>query len=171
MEFVMSIAQSINHQDRLLTINIQRDGEVLNALPGVHVSPCYLDPDNGVWVIYARFEPGTLLPRHFHTGVVHFFTTKGSWNYIESPEDVQTAGSYLFEPAGSIHTFSSTEGAEGFMVIEGANVNLNEDDSLMFIMDAGWIEKTLHAVAKETGQKLPTYFKPGAVHFSEDGTK
>ncbi|MHA3981699.1 2,4'-dihydroxyacetophenone dioxygenase family protein [Acinetobacter venetianus] len=158
----MSIFQSIKHQDALLTINTKRDGEIKNALPGVHVSPCYLDADNGVWVIYARFDAGTLLPRHFHTGVVHFFTTAGSWNYVEYPDDVQTAGSYLFEPAGSIHTFSSEQGTEGFMVIEGANINLNDDDSLMFIMDAGWIERTLHAVAQQTGQNMPRYIKPGA---------
>jgi 2,4'-dihydroxyacetophenone dioxygenase len=93
MEFVMSIAESIKHQDRLLTINTHRDGEIKNALPGVHVSPCFLDPDNGVWVLFARFDAGTILPRHFHTGVVHFYTTAGSWNYVEYPEDVQTAGS------------------------------------------------------------------------------
>ncbi len=46
-DFVMSIAQSVKHQDRLLTINM-KDGEIKNALPGVHVSPCFLDPDNGV---------------------------------------------------------------------------------------------------------------------------
>ncbi|MFN3290597.1 MAG: 2,4'-dihydroxyacetophenone dioxygenase family protein [Acinetobacter sp.] len=157
----MSIAQSVKHQDRLLTINI-KEGEIKNALPGVHVTPCFLDPDNGVWVIHARFEPGTILPRHFHTGVVHFYTTAGSWHYVEYPEDVQTAGSYLFEPAGSIHTLATPEGAEGFMMVEGANVNLNDDDSLMFIMDSGWIERTLHAVAQQTGQKMPRYIKPGS---------
>ncbi len=46
------------------------------------------------------------------------------------------------------------------MVINGANVNLNDDDSLMFIMDAGWIERTLHAVTQHTGQKMPRYIKP-----------
>lgn len=153
----------INEQDRLLTINHRRDGEVKNALPGVHVTPMFLDRNKGVWVIYARFEPGTRLPRHYHSGVVHFYTTAGSWGYIEHPEDLQTAGSYLYEPAGSIHTFESKEGAEGFMVIEGANVNLNEDGSLMFIMDAGWIEQTLTAVAAATGQKLPAYIRPGDV--------
>lgn len=158
----MSFQGKINHQDKLLTINLNTGGEVVNALPGVHVKPCFLDPENGVWVIYARFDPGTLLPRHFHTGVVHFYTTKGSWNYVEHPDDKQTAGSYLYEPGGSIHTFESVEGAEGFMVIEGANVNLNDDGSLMFIMDAGWIEQTLHEVSKASGQSLPRYIKPGA---------
>ena len=54
------------------------------------------------------------------------------------------------------------------MVINGANVNLNDDDSLMFIMDAGWIERTLHAVTQHTGQKMPRYIKPGSdVVFSD----
>ena len=79
-----------------------------------------------------------------------------------------TVGSYLFEPAGSIHTLATPEGAEGFMVINGANVNLNDDDSLMFIMDAGWIERTLYVVAEHTGQKMPRYIKPGSdVVFSD----
>ena len=72
---------------------------------------------------------------------MHFYTTAGTWGYVEHPEDLQTAGSYLYEPAGSIHTFETKEGAEGFMIVEGANVNLNDDGSLMFIMDAAWIEQ------------------------------
>ncbi len=160
----MALQAVIKEQDRLLTINHNRDGEIKNALPGVHVTPCFLDRDKGVWALYARFEPGTILPRHYHSGTVHFYTTKGSWAYLEHPEDVQTAGSYLYEPAGSIHTFHSKEGTEGFFIVEGANVNLNEDDSLMFIMDAGWIEDTVNAVAKATGQKIPRYIRPqGAV--------
>lgn len=159
----MAFEAVINEQERLLTINHNRDGEVKDALPGVHVTPMYLDREKGIWVIYARFEPGTRLPKHYHSGVVHFYTTKGSWAYVEHPEDVQTAGSYLFEPAGSIHTFESKEGTEGFMLVEGANVNLNDDDSLMFIMDAGWIEDTLRAVAKASGTTLPAYIRPGGV--------
>ena len=159
----MALDAVIKEQDRLLTLNHNTDGEIVNSLPGVHTTPLYLDTNKGIWVVYARFEPGTVLPRHYHSGTVHFYTTKGSWAYVEHPGDVQTAGSYLYEPAGSIHTFETKEGTEGFMVVEGANVNLNEDGSVMFIMDAGWIEQTMHQVAKATGQKIPPYIKPGDV--------
>ena len=152
----------INEQQFLLTVNRHETGEVENALPGVHVTPCYLDTENGLWVLYARFDPGTILPKHFHTGTVHFYTTEGSWNYVEYPDDVQTAGSYLFEPGGSIHTFESRAGAEGFMVVNGANINFNDDGSFMNIMDAGWIEKLLHEVAQATDQEVPRYVKPRA---------
>jgi len=38
----MSLQAVINEQDRLLTVNI-KDGEIKNALPGVHVTPLFLD--------------------------------------------------------------------------------------------------------------------------------
>lgn len=161
----MSFHAFINEQDRLLTVNI-KDGEIKNALPGVHVTPLFLDANKGVWVLHARFDPNTRLPRHYHSGTVHFYTTAGTWGYVEHPEDLQTAGSYLYEPAGSIHTFETKEGAEGFMIVEGANVNLNDDGSLMFIMDAAWIEQAIVAAAMESGQKLPRYIKPGGIAYS-----
>ena len=149
-----------HHQDYLLTINRHKTGEVTNALPGVHVTPCFLDSEHGIWVIYARFDPGTVLPKHFHTGTVHFYTTAGSWHYVEYPDDVQTEGSYLFEPAGSIHTLRTDEGAEGFIMVNGANVNFNPDDTFMNIMDAGWIEMVLGEVAKAGGTSVPRYIRP-----------
>ncbi len=48
-------------------------------------------------------QPGVTIQRHKHTGEVLAFTIRGAWKYLEYPE-VNTAGSYLFEPAGSIHT-------------------------------------------------------------------
>jgi 2,4'-dihydroxyacetophenone dioxygenase len=55
----------------------------LPALEGVSLTPLFLDRENGVWVMYGRFAPGTVLPTHFHTGSVHFFTTKGRWAYSD----------------------------------------------------------------------------------------
>ncbi|QBR03963.1 2,4'-dihydroxyacetophenone dioxygenase family protein [Paraburkholderia pallida] len=156
------------HQPFLLTFNRHREGEIKDVVPGVHITPCFLDAEKGIWVIYARFEAGTVLPKHFHTGTVHFYTTAGSWNYVEYPDDVQTEGSYLFEPGGSVHTFSSKEGAEGFMVVEGSNVNFDENDNYLYIEDAGLIERVLHEVAKTTGQRMPRYIRPGrGAEFSE----
>jgi quercetin dioxygenase-like cupin family protein len=158
-----SALSDVNHQSYLLTINRHKGTEIRNALPGVHITPCFIDTENGLWVLFSRFEAGTLLPKHYHTGTVHFYTTAGSWAYVEYPDDVQTEGSYLYEPGGSIHTFESKEGAEGFMVVNGANVNFDVDGQFMNIMDAAWIENVLIRVAKETGQKLPRYIRPQAM--------
>ena len=160
----MALPDTITHQDHLLSVNINEQPSVNNPLDGYDVHPLFLDPENGTWVLYAKFPPGTLLPKHFHTGTVHFFTTKGSWHYLEYPEDVQTAGSYLYEPGGSVHTFAvpadATEDAEGFMVVSGSNVNFGEDDEFQNIMDAGSIEQGLLAMCEAMGNKPPRYIKP-----------
>jgi 2,4'-dihydroxyacetophenone dioxygenase len=167
----MVLPSPINHQDRLLTININDRPPVSDAIPGLHVHPLFLDSENGVWVLYAKFDPGTRLPMHFHTGVVHFFTISGAWNYVEYPDDVQTAGSYLFEPGGSIHTFEvqadASEQATGFMVVSGCNVNFMPDGTFINIMDAGWIESVMHAACAAQGRQVPRYIKPGKAVFSD----
>ena len=155
-------------QDFLLTVNRNKEKLIRNALPGVHVNPLFLDPENGIWVIYAHFDPGTLLPKHFHTGPVHFYTTAGSWAYVEHPDEVQTAGSYLYEPGSSVHTFESKEGAEGFMVVIGANINFHTDGSFMNIMDAGWIGDALKAACEANGHEVPKYIAPPGAQFSRN---
>ncbi len=67
----MALPDIINHQDFLLTIHTNDEKLIKNALPGVHIYPLMLDSENGVWVLRVLFEPGTVLPKHFHTGVVH----------------------------------------------------------------------------------------------------
>ena len=104
----MALPHPINHQDFLLTLNTLQEPIVQDALPGVHIWPLFLDAENGLWVLRARFDPGVTLPKHFHTGTVHFYTLGGSWHYLEYPNQPQTAGSYLYEPGGSIHTFHTT---------------------------------------------------------------
>lgn len=158
----MPLPETTTHQDRLLTVNIHdRDAPSMN---GVSLTPLFLDRENGVWVLYGKFAPGTVLPTHFHTGTVHFFTTKGRWNYKEYPEDPQTAGSYLYEPSGSIHTFSvpqdATEDAEGFMVVNGANVNFL-DGEYENITDAGSLEEMFAAFAQASGAEL-NFIRPGS---------
>jgi quercetin dioxygenase-like cupin family protein len=161
----MNLPEVITHQELLLTLNTEDETLIRDALPGVDINPLFLDPENGVWVIRARFKPGTTLPKHFHTGTVHFYTLSGVWHYLEYPDQPQTAGSYLYEPGGSIHTFhcpEDSEGADGFMVIHGANVNFDDEGNFVNIMDAGWIEQMVVAAARKQGIDKPRYFKPGA---------
>ena len=162
----MALPDPINHQEFLLTLDTSALPVVEQALPGVDVWPLFLDAENGVWVIRARFAPGTTLPTHFHTGTVHFYTLAGCWYYLEYPEQKQTAGSYLYEPGGSVHTFHCPEDsdgpADGFMVIQGCNVNFDEQGNFINIMDAGWIEKMIVEAARARGLGVPRYIRPGA---------
>ncbi|WP_298308129.1 2,4'-dihydroxyacetophenone dioxygenase family protein [uncultured Erythrobacter sp.] len=162
----MALPQAVNHQAELLTININVEEPVRNPVDGYDIQPLFLDPENGTWVLYARFPPGTKLPKHFHTGTVHFFTTKGTWNYIEYPDQQQVAGSYLYEPGGSIHQFcvpeDASESAEGFMVVSGANVNFDDEGNFQDITDAGAIEQAIIGICQMTNREVPRYISPGA---------
>ena len=170
----MTLPETIKHQDALLTLDTSQLPCVKGALPGVDIHPLFLDPENGLWVIRASFAPGVTLPMHFHTGTVHFYTLSGCWHYLEYPEDKQTAGCYLYEPGGSIHTFHTPEEnegpTEGIMVVAGANVNFDADGNYVNIMDAGWIEQAVLAAAEAQGMSPLRYIKPkrGAGFSDED---
>ena len=72
---------------------------------GIELQVLQIDVELGLWVIRNRFQPGCRVQTHKHTGSVFAFTNSGSWKYEEYPE-VNTAGSYLYEPAGSVHTLT-----------------------------------------------------------------
>jgi len=107
--------------------------------PGVELQLLQVDIPNGLWVIRNRFAPGTKVQKHKHTGQVFAFTQSGSWKYEEYPE-VNRAGSYLFEPAGSVHTLivpdTNTEVTDVWFAIYGANLNLDADGNVDLVIDA-----------------------------------
>jgi hypothetical protein len=159
------LPDAINPQDRLLTLNIHNEPaiDLDHLIPGMKLWPLFLDPENGVWTLYASYAPGTRLPKHFHTGAVHFFTTKGTWNYAEYPEDPQTAGSYLYEPPGTVHTFNIPEGGErveGFMVVSGVNVTFDDQGNYIGTDHAGSMEQIIIDCARRQGIDMPRYIRP-----------
>ena len=162
----MSLPTAINHQDRLLTLNINREPgiDLDHLIPGMKLWPLFLDPENGVWVLYASYAPGTALTKHFHTGAVHFLTTKGMWGYLEYPDDPQTAGSYLYEPPGTVHTFNipadADERVEGFMVVSGVNVTFDDAGNYLSTDHAGSMEQIIIECAKRQGIAMPRYIRP-----------
>ncbi len=99
-----------------------------------------VDLAQGVWVVRNRFEPDSTIQTHKHTGHVYAFTQTGSWHYLESPEAVNTAGSYLYEPAGSTHTLHVPATNDGptdvWFTIHGANLNLDENGQVEMVIDA-----------------------------------
>lgn len=107
---------------------------------GTQVQLLQVDLAQGIWIIRSKFAPGTRVQTHKHTGHVYAFTQSGSWHYLESPEAVNTAGSYLYEPAGSVHTLNVPETNEGetdvWFTIYGANLNLDEAGDVELVIDA-----------------------------------
>jgi len=72
---------------------------------------------------------------------------------------VNTAGSYLFEPAGSIHTLTVPETNEGltdvWFAIRGANLNLDDDGNVTSVVDAGGIRDFYFAMCEKMGLPRP----------------
>jgi 2,4'-dihydroxyacetophenone dioxygenase len=152
-------------QGELLTINANDNPLLRDALgPGVHFKPLRIDMEAGTWAVLAVLSPGARLPLHYHTGVAEGYTISGSWHYDEYPDQPQTAGSYLYEPAGSVHTFvcpeSNTEDTVIFIRVEGANINFTEDGQFHSVLDAVTI-RHLVSVMAEAQQALPVHFLGG----------
>lgn len=99
-----------------------------------------VDLNIGLWVVRTRFQPGYQVTKHYHTGSVFAVTLAGSWYYKEYPDYVNTAGSYLFEPAHSVHTLTvsedTTDVTDVWFAIYGSNVNVDENGNVLNITDA-----------------------------------
>ena len=153
----MALPEDFTHQDKLLTVDTNYSDFVEGLLmPGISVHPLMIDPFNGLWVLRVRFAPGLTLPLHFHTGTVHLYTMSGCWYYTEYPDQPQTAGSYLYEPGGSVHQFNTpadnTEDTDTILMVSGANVNFGDDGEYLGMMDSSMIKRWVDDGIKE--QKL-----------------
>jgi quercetin dioxygenase-like cupin family protein len=118
-----------------------------------------IDIDQSLWVIRTRFAPGMTVDTHKHTGSVLAFTLSGSWKYLEYPDAVNRAGSYLFEPAGSVHTLhvpaDNVELTDVFFAIHGANLNLDAAGNVTTVIDAGGIRDFYFAMCEADGHGRP----------------
>ena len=108
--------------------------------------------------VRVRLEPGATIQRHKHTGEVFAFTLAGAWKYLEYPE-VNTAGSYLFEPAGSIHTLHALKSNDGitdaWFAIRGANLNLDAAGNVESVLDAALALEIYTTRCREAGHPMP----------------
>lgn len=155
---------TVQSNTELLTLNV-KDSPIYKDIlvPGLDVQPLMLDPCNGTWVVRAYMAPGVKLPTHYHTGTVHLWTLSGRWNYVEHKDQPQIAGSYLFEPGGSVHTLEvpadNSEVTEMVMVVQGANVNFDDEGKYHSTMDASSIIAMIEGAIAERGLEPSVYIK------------
>lgn len=89
----------------------------------------------GLWIVENIFQAGYQVQRHKHTGPVYAYTTSGAWRYREYSY-VNRAGSFLYEPAGSIHTLQVLEDdTHVWFQIYGANLNLDAAGNVESVFD------------------------------------
>jgi quercetin dioxygenase-like cupin family protein len=154
-------------QGELLTVNIDQIPLLKDMVaPGIHVQTLRLDPEKGEWVILATMAPGCELPVHYHTGTAQVWTIQGRWEYKEYPNQPQVAGSYLYEPGGSVHTFycpaDNTEDTIALAWIEGAQVSFNEDGTFHSLNDAVAVQYLTETMSAAQGLGPVPYIRGGA---------
>jgi 2,4'-dihydroxyacetophenone dioxygenase len=112
----------------------------------------------GYFVVRLRGEPGRTIQRHKHTGEVFAFTVAGSWRYLEYPE-INVAGSFLYEPAGSVHTLhfpeTNTETTDVWFVLHGANLNLDAEGNVESVLDASAALAVYRDACRNAGLPAP----------------
>jgi len=123
------------------------DGSLLQLLQ--------VDLKQGLWVVRTKFQPGYTVDKHYHTGPVFAVTLDGSWYYKEYPDYVNRKGSYLFEPAHSVHTLTVPEDNEGktdvWFAVYGVNVNIDEKGNVTGIIDAPGLLAVYRALCEAQG--------------------
>ena len=109
------------------------------AYPGTWMRLMQADLDAGISVMAGRLPPGLEVGTHRHTGAVHMFTLSGAWGYREH-DYVNRAGSYLYEPPGSVHTLyvpaDNAELTETLTVIYGQTEYFGDDGEVAAVTNA-----------------------------------
>jgi 2,4'-dihydroxyacetophenone dioxygenase len=153
----MSIATPDSQQDTVRVVGAE-DAPWAETGMGVLLKVVRFDSQRGTWVIYNRFRPGVQLQTHRHTGSVDAFTSAGRWHYLEYDFYV-TAGSYLYEPANSVHTLhvpeDNQEDTDVCFIIEGALLNLAADGSVESVSDGPGTLAAYYALLEAQGDPRP----------------
>jgi quercetin dioxygenase-like cupin family protein len=114
-----------------------------------------VDAAEGLWIVENVFQAGFDVQTHRHTGPVFGYTTSGAWKYKEY-DYVNRAGSFLYEPAGSVHTLTVLEDdTRAWFHMYGANLNLRQDGTVESITDGATTLAAYYALCEMQGLPRP----------------
>jgi 2,4'-dihydroxyacetophenone dioxygenase len=138
---------------------------------GVNLQLLQADIEGGFFAVRIRFCAGTCLPPHKHTGCVHAFTLSGEWSYLEYADSPPNrAGSYLYEPPGSVHTLKVADHVQGytdvFFVIEGAMLILDPAGNVVAVLDAESHARDWPVALREQGVQVPEIIAGGQIGYA-----
>jgi hypothetical protein len=127
-------------------------------MEGLEVKMLRCNLSTGEYTLMVRYSGGDVdLPRHKHFGPVHAWTVQGTWGYLEY-DWVATTGSYVYEPAGSIHTLRAHATDEDVIVIyamSGGLIMLGPDDELWMMEDAATALERYQLALEQQGEQMP----------------
>jgi 2,4'-dihydroxyacetophenone dioxygenase len=109
----------------------------------------------GLWIVENVFQSGYVVQTHKHTGPVYAYTTSGAWKYKEY-DYVNRAGSFLYEPAGSIHTLTVLEDdTHVWFQMYGANLNLDAEGKVESVIDGAGTLQAYYLLCEAEGKPRP----------------
>ena len=112
-------------------------------------------PKEGLWIIENIFQAGYEVDKHKHTGPVWGYTRSGAWKYKEY-DYVNRAGSFLYEPAGSVHTLQCIEDdTQVWFQMYGSNINLDEQGNITSVVDGAMTLEFYLAMCADLGLPAP----------------
>ncbi|GAA4977540.1 MAG: 2,4'-dihydroxyacetophenone dioxygenase family protein [Streptomycetaceae bacterium] len=112
-------------------------------------------PQEGLWIVENIFQPGFAVQTHRHTGPVYAYTVAGAWKYAEY-DYVNRAGSFLYEPAGSVHTLTCIEpDTRVWFQMYGANLNLDADGNVESVTDGAGSLRSYYRLCEMQGFGRP----------------
>ena len=112
-------------------------------------------PKEGLWIVENIFQAGYEVETHKHTGPVWGYTTSGAWKYKEY-DYVNRAGSFLYEPAGSVHTLQCIEdNTQVWFQMYGSNINLDAEGNITSVVDGDVTLEFYLAMCEEQGLPRP----------------
>ena len=114
-----------------------------------------VDEGQGLWVVENVFQKGFDVQTHKHTGPVYGYTVSGAWKYKEY-DYVNRAGSFLFEPAGSVHTLECIEDdTQVWFQMYGSNLNLDAEGNIASVSDGAGTLAAYYALCEAQGLPRP----------------
>jgi 2,4'-dihydroxyacetophenone dioxygenase len=112
-------------------------------------------PKEGLWIVENIFQAGYEVDTHKHTGPVWGYTRSGAWKYKEY-EYVNRAGSFLYEPAGSVHTLQCIEDdTQVWFQMYGSNINLDSEGNITSVVDGALTLEFYLGMCAELGLDKP----------------
>lgn len=126
--------------------------------PGAELRLLQADVREGIYVMAGRLPGDLHIGTHRHTGAVHMFTLSGAWKYIEH-EYVNRAGSYLYEPPGSVHTFYVLPGeeiTETLSIVYGETQYFDDDGAIIQVSNAETNLRNYYEGCEQAGVPRPT---------------
>src|SRR5438067_2050808 len=114
-----------------------------------------VDENQGLWIVENVFQAGFAVQTHKHTGPVYGYTTRSAWKYKEY-DYVNRAGSFLFEPAGSVHTLQCIEdNTQVWFHMYGANLKLDVDGNVESVTDGAGTLAAYYMLCEAQGIPRP----------------